>query len=124
MMARSIKYKAWDKVNKRMGDVLVLSLHNGEVLGAQIDFGYNEAMQLLGDEFELMQFTGLHDKNGKEIYEGYIVKWIWLHNEIKAQVHWYDEGACFYAGDRRDRVLSAVEVIGNIHENPEFLEDL
>lgn len=69
----------------------------------------------------IMQYTGLKDKNGKEIYEGDIVD---TENGIY-EVLWYGEGACF-----RFHILGSLEsplnyddikVIGNIYENPELL---
>ena len=74
------------------------------------------------------QFTGLRDKNGKEIYEGDIYK---CEDEDGPQIVEYYEG---YEGDshpvqgfifcsffREDNVISDIEVIGNIHENPELV---
>lgn len=75
-----------------------------------------------------LQFTGLHDKNGKEIYEGYILKWIAEH-EQGMLVH--QREVVFIAGFfGMDSVIgkqplseykSEYEVIGNIYENPELL---
>ena len=71
--------------------------------------------------FIWMQFTGLLDKNGKEIYEGDILKW----NDEVSQVMWrlYDsmfEIEKIFNGFS-ERVTSDYEIIGNIYENPELL---
>lgn len=70
------------------------------------------------------QFTGLYDKHGKEIYEGDVVKD--NYGEI-GSVEWDNEKAWFYISTQNggcffDQDTRAYEIIGNIHENPELLE--
>ncbi|RZK79784.1 MAG: hypothetical protein EOO85_02720 [Pedobacter sp.] len=78
----------------------------------------------LFSNYELMQFTGLKDKNGKEIYEGDIL----LHKGAKGVVVFNSELSMFMVSFKLlvstysfDSIHGSVEVIGNIHENPELL---
>jgi uncharacterized phage protein (TIGR01671 family) len=74
---------------------------------------------------QIMQYTGLKDKNGKEIYEGDIIR----HGVGIFPVSWGDDIAAFECNTRvGSRTLygyqhDGIEVIGNIYENPELLED-
>ena len=124
---RSIKFRAWDNENNQMLDVQEINFedcfYGGEM---QIKTTmYNDYFDCR--EMPLMQYTGLHDKNGKEIYEGDIVKSFFVDtdeagNEIYKyyimEVE-YDEILCSYKIDK----FMNLEVIGNIYENKELLNE-
>lgn len=118
-MNREIKFRAWDEVSEKIlnwNDFLDTNMKN--------TFIAPESTGLI-----LMQYTGLHDKNGKEIYEGDIVKYRDSRGQHIEKVI-FDKG-CFYAGmhwGSSTRVAPKLintritEVIGNIYDNPELLE--
>ena len=100
-----------------------------------IDGGYDIYNHKDLTECEIMQFTGLKDENGAEIYEGDIVQWSSGWNQTKEykdkwdtdyKVVKFENGifkyCCEETLDKYD-TDDVVEVIGNIHENPELLED-
>ena len=120
------KFRAWLKNDKEMIDVDEIHWVNGEldIIGDYITFVRK------ADEIELMQSTGLKDKNGKEIFEGDIVDY----KGRKAVVKWHGSYASFiyrFVDELHKRneewkplYLSYYhfEIIGNIYENPELLE--
>lgn len=105
----------WDFVISRAWHRCEKSTGSG-ILGSGGDYG---EFLVPGIRFkEIMQFTGLKDKNSKEIYEGDIIS----HKFYSAPVvvTWNEEKAMFDSGDI-SMTGSKVEVIGNIYENPELL---
>jgi len=76
-------------------------------------------MRVRKDEI-LMQYTGLKDENGQEIYEGDIIQNESLKEKGKSWIVELDRG-CFGAKGLALRALKGMVVIGNIYENPELL---
>lgn len=121
---REIKFRAWFKEESRMIKCDELHLETDQDgmfiwIGETDNFGTADGYPL--EDFELMQYTCLKDKNGKEIYEGDIVDCLRDGDEQYIE--------CVVINDIRSlpRVLfgSSVisrEVIGNIYENPELLQ--
>lgn len=143
IMSRQIKFRAWHFQLKKMfssdemtHDQLAL-LPNG--LFANIDGDNTSRSRIYShDEILPMQFTGLKDKNGKEIWEGDIISYTFDSLLLKAEITWnihcgwwqykYENAIGGHATDKLWELLTNtrfpknVTVIGNIHENPELLK--
>ena len=107
---REIKFRAWDVKYSTMDEVPdIVELCRNSIH----DYGFGNG------ELILMQYTGLKDKNGVEIYEGDVIQ---KSNGDKYKVEFNEETACFvfnYFGLKITFTNSKqFEVIGNIHENP------
>jgi len=102
---REIKFRAWDIYNKEM-----VYSETPPSFSFWKWFAYDSRTPL-------MEYTGLKDKNGKEIYEGDIVKSEYRDNLIIIIIKWREKKAQWSIED-----FGIVEVIGNIYENPELLD--
>ena len=129
-MKREIKFRAWNKKDKVMVDVAAINFGPSGFWSLIEDA--DDAELQLADSYELMQYTGLKDKNGREIYEGDIVHAYdqepdrdepdYRGSEATGIVEFH--GSMFMLDD--DIVLDyppILEVIGNIFENTEMLEE-
>jgi hypothetical protein len=120
---REIKFRLWDKVTHRM-------YSPSNVAKLVIAGGIANWSELGTTTVELLQYTGLKDKNGKEIYEGDIVKLFCCKEYYIAEIFW-DRCSFLIRGEHWDKHTqlssfetgSECEIIGNIYENPELLKE-
>lgn len=156
-MSREIKFRAWDNAASMMlssDDIAIALQLNGDVLPLDL-FASSVGMLALrrspkNERYTLMQFTGLHDKNGKEIYEGdivfnankhlltlvneyprtYVVEW--REGKYNEENTWLRNTPGFIfrklnpVGKRYMELIfnqSQIEIVGNIYENPELLKE-
>ena len=136
---RPFKFRAWDKENKKM----ILPVKPAVATEFYPDGSWNiinwatheddEGTIVKSDNGEIMQFTGLQDKNGVDIYEGDIIRCSSMTNP--GEVKWDNDGYWKVQGTGGYNFLGftmigtvnsidgeTYEVIGNVYENPELLE--
>ncbi len=118
---KKIKLRSWDHRAKKM--------YFADAIANDID----------GDKYHIMQYTGLKDTTGKEVYEGDIIDdGSWSYTNDKGEfvrdeksnlpIEWKDELAAFGVGDQilaeyiERQKGDGITVVGNIYENPELLK--
>lgn len=134
---RELKFRAWIYYGKRLRKPRYSD--NDWLCRFFEDFREDDTDEY-GESQCIEQYTGLKDKNGKEIYEGDIVEYEAYGKRWTGKVYlgFYDDTEGYYEGhhygwavrdgslgdfaDEKAMVCGGVEVIGNIHENPELLE--
>ena len=131
-MNREIKFRTWDFIDKKMinffNPVFVKIENSINFLFSNnfYDLWYSKCQRGSMDSktFDIMQFTGLKDKQGKEIYEGDIIEFDkkeWGGNDNIHVVSWNNEVGSWSWGGGITSDMEYRKVIGNIYENPELL---
>jgi len=124
---KEIKFRAWNKKNKKMqysGIVWGITNLNYPALTGLNDFGDIDNLS------DLMQYIGLKDKNGKEIYENDIINGgsyngVYCYGKV---IYWKDMFCLEPIGNFKEGIceiyinLSHLEIIGNIYKTPELLK--
>lgn len=140
-MKREIKFRAWCENSGEfimIDEYLFIGKENNHAMGADFTNDYPCVTKVI----DVMQYTGLKDKNGKEIYEGDVLQFTerpkYLLKTGKMLVCWNENYGCygykyehsvnkehiipFVTHDElKEDVLNHCEVIGNIYQNPELL---
>ena len=132
------KYRAWDTTNKEMFKDTFAITESGEVVVVEQEFVTSTPDYVFVDHLVIMQSTGLLDKNGREIFEGDIVKRYkspFFVAEWEYQIETVVKREACLLLDKKFGKNSAtmrfgspfaksdlLEVIGNVYENPELLE--
>lgn len=123
---RELKFRAWYKPEKKM----IYNIQNE--FEERIELGMDCFSDYLkNDDFIVEQYTGIKDKNGKEIYEGDLVSCGTIDGNPVGLVGFRTEFGCWEVLDPKhafggenftEHYCNEMEVVGNIHENPELLE--
>lgn len=140
---REIKFRAWDKDGSRMYEVAKLDFWGDpdqascDLAGLDEDGELVELFDIYLGEVEIMQYTGMNDKKGKEIYEGDILrdkfgsvgvvqyKTTWGAYCFSAKLSPDEDGKLVRTWqsspffNSSDRYI----VVGNIYENPELIQE-
>ncbi|BEI46499.1 YopX family protein [Lactiplantibacillus plantarum] len=125
-----IKFRAWDKVQNKMLLPDNIEFIHGQAYWAEASTdGQDECsndgkVDGIGALFELEQFTGLTDADGKDIYAGDVIEvisqfWGMLGNRYDVK---FKQGAFYVGHGLLSEISPSISVIGNVHENPELLE--
>ncbi len=127
MSNRIIKFRAWHTEMRQMfsaeemGEDQLTLMPDGRGF-VNVSGVSTKLSEFAGERMIPLQFTGLEDQKGKEIYEGDILK---TESGI-CEVKWYDKGACFRWMFQRNSEsplnYDDREVIGNVYQNPELIK--
>ncbi|WAD02151.1 YopX family protein [Levilactobacillus brevis] len=130
------KFRVWDETQHKMLQVDCIEFIDGKAYWVEASpadgnvQGGNDDPVEDNSQLKLEQYTGLKDANGKEIYEGDIVKSSYKYAQPKISQVIMEDGNSYILGEDlatgNEMLVSdhinEIEVIGNVHTNPELLE--
>lgn len=128
------KFRAWDSIKKEMFKDTFAITESGEVVVVEQEFVTSTPDYVFVDHLVIMQSTGLYDKNGKEIFEGDIIRYnidvvdikrhptLGFYTVLDGREGFFGDGMSIddFEEDAKEFSKTA-EIIGNIYENPELL---
>lgn len=143
---REIKFRAWDTTFKKMHNVGAITFNANGKFDNELVVDNEDWVQI--PSYILMQFTGLRDKNGNEIYEGDILRHAYpagqtcyqilfgewdngdSYEDNERGIGWYLQVISSDLIDRKGSITGLLgypdykdlEIIGNIYENPELIK--
>lgn len=119
---REIKFRVWDKITKQWPSGFSI---NPDGVVEMFERDGSTGRMVDPNNFMVMQYTGLKDKAGKEIYEGDILEVDDAVDFLTLEVYWHEPSASFgltRGGYERDMASgNDCKITGNIYENPELL---
>ena len=126
-MSRDIKFRAWDTRRREFlsGGEVFIAIQPGKSPKNIIYLDIIKDPDMYKDRFILQQYTGLKDKNGKEVYEGDIVKALKHNEDLFTDKVWWRSGVLWFGNwnwIEFQNIFRSIEVIGNIYETPNLLE--
>lgn len=133
---REIRFRCFNAKTKKMLDADSLRNIGGFALLSGLSSFKFLVLPYPQEDYILMQYTGLKDKNEKEIYECDILK-VYINNELYGMgkvvmvlgcwsLEWIDDNEAYIepiVTTKKVIDMQELEVVGNIYENPELLED-
>lgn len=129
-MSRELKFRVWNEAKNKFMPSGFIGISDGKFIDLK-----NGSIHFDSDDKVIEQFTGLRDKNGKEIYENDLIKAVGKNVVDDTLSVVFKNGAfCLKLGQESepffnddyniDFTLSHLEIIGNIHENGDLLKNL
>ena len=124
---REIKFRAKSGTQWRYGDLYhnergELVIYEPKTSGQTLDGVPFDGWRIKVDPESVGQYTGLNDRGGKEIFEGDIISLQGAYGSNATLVKWHDGMWCVKKDLPLCRCTAIASVIGNIHDNPGFLE--